>query len=106
MDTVQKLFRFLDESPTCYHAAANTKAALTAAVWAASAVWAAVWATPAIWAAASSPRRAVWAAPATAADFHSPNKSTCHTAGAFPAFGEKPLYGRAPKWYGKGERRR
>ena len=31
MDTVQKLFRFLDESPTCYHAAANTKAALTAA---------------------------------------------------------------------------
>ena len=31
MDTVQKLFRFLDESPTCYHAAANVKAALTAA---------------------------------------------------------------------------
>lgn len=31
MDTVQKLFRFLDESPTCYHAAANAKAALTAA---------------------------------------------------------------------------
>lgn len=30
MDTVQKLFRFLDESPTCYHAAANAKAALTA----------------------------------------------------------------------------
>nr|WP_302648178.1 M18 family aminopeptidase [uncultured Dysosmobacter sp.] len=28
---VQKLFRFLDESPTCYHAAANAKAALTAA---------------------------------------------------------------------------
>lgn len=32
MDTVQKLFRFLDESPTCYHAVANAKAALTAAV--------------------------------------------------------------------------
>ena len=31
MDMVQKLFRFLDESPTCYHAAANAKAALTAA---------------------------------------------------------------------------
>ena len=31
MDTVQKLFRFLDESPTCYHAVANAKAALTAA---------------------------------------------------------------------------
>ena len=31
MDTVQKLFRFLDESPTCYHAAANAKAALMAA---------------------------------------------------------------------------
>lgn len=31
MDTVQKLFRFLDESPTCYHAAANAKAALAAA---------------------------------------------------------------------------
>ena len=31
MDMVQKLFRFLDESPTCYHAAANVKAALTAA---------------------------------------------------------------------------
>ena len=31
MDTVQKLFRFLDESPTCYHAASNAKAALTAA---------------------------------------------------------------------------
>lgn len=31
MDTVQKLFRFLDESPTCYHAAANAKAALLAA---------------------------------------------------------------------------
>lgn len=31
MDTVQKLFRLLDESPTCYHAAANAKAALTAA---------------------------------------------------------------------------
>jgi len=31
VDTVQKLFRFLDESPTCYHAAANAKAALTAA---------------------------------------------------------------------------
>ena len=31
MDTVKKLFRFLDESPTCYHAAANAKAALTAA---------------------------------------------------------------------------
>lgn len=31
MDTVQKLFRFLDESPTCYHATANAKAALTAA---------------------------------------------------------------------------
>lgn len=31
MDTVQKLFCFLDESPTCYHAAANAKAALTAA---------------------------------------------------------------------------
>lgn len=31
MDTVQKLFLFLDESPTCYHAAANAKAALTAA---------------------------------------------------------------------------
>ena len=31
MDTVQKLFRFLDESPTCYHAATNAKAALTAA---------------------------------------------------------------------------
>lgn len=31
MDTVQKLFRFLDESPTCYHAAANAKAALTTA---------------------------------------------------------------------------
>jgi len=26
VDTVQKLFRFLDESPTCYHAAANAKA--------------------------------------------------------------------------------
>ena len=31
MDTVQKLVRFLDESPTCYHAAANAKAALLAA---------------------------------------------------------------------------
>ena len=31
MDTVQKLFRFFVESPTCYHAAANAKAALTAA---------------------------------------------------------------------------
>lgn len=31
MDMVQKLFRFLDESPTCYHAAANAKAVLTAA---------------------------------------------------------------------------
>ena len=31
MDMVQKLFRFLDESPTCYHAAANAKATLTAA---------------------------------------------------------------------------
>ena len=31
MDMVQKLFRFLDESPTCYHAATNAKAALTAA---------------------------------------------------------------------------
>ena len=31
MDTVQKLFRFLDESPTCYHAAVNAKAALLAA---------------------------------------------------------------------------
>ena len=31
MDTVQKLFRFLDESPTCYHAAANAAAALKAA---------------------------------------------------------------------------
>ena len=31
MDTVQKLFRFLDESLTCYHAAANAKAALAAA---------------------------------------------------------------------------
>lgn len=31
MDTVQKLLRFLDESPTCYHAAANAKAILTAA---------------------------------------------------------------------------
>ena len=31
MDTVQKLLRFLDESPTCYHAAANAKAALLAA---------------------------------------------------------------------------
>ncbi len=31
MDTVEKLFRFLDESPTCYHAASNVKAALTAA---------------------------------------------------------------------------
>lgn len=29
MDTVQKLFRFLDESPTCYHAVANAKAALS-----------------------------------------------------------------------------
>ena len=31
METVQKLVRFLDESPTCYHAAANVKAALNAA---------------------------------------------------------------------------
>lgn len=31
MDTMQKLFRFLDESPTCYHAAANATAALKAA---------------------------------------------------------------------------
>ena len=31
MDTVQKLFRFLDESPTCYHAAANVLAAMKAA---------------------------------------------------------------------------
>ena len=28
MDTIQKLFRFLDESPTCYHAAANVLTAL------------------------------------------------------------------------------
>ena len=31
MDTVQKLIRFLDESPTCYHAAANVLAAMKAA---------------------------------------------------------------------------
>ena len=31
METVQKLVRFLDESPTCYHAAANVKAVLNAA---------------------------------------------------------------------------
>ena len=31
MGTVQKLLRFLDESPTCYHAAANATAALKAA---------------------------------------------------------------------------
>ena len=30
MDTVQKLFRFLDESPTCYHAAANGVYAMSA----------------------------------------------------------------------------
>ena len=31
METTQKLLRFLDESPTCYHAAANVCAALKAA---------------------------------------------------------------------------
>ena len=31
MDTLQKLFRFLDESPTCCHAAANVLAAMKAA---------------------------------------------------------------------------
>ena len=31
METVQKLVRFVGQSPTCYHAAANVKAALNAA---------------------------------------------------------------------------